>query len=278
MSSSISRLSARKQKTQVNSAVSLLQITDCHLGSQPGETLLGMDTDLSLRDVLTAAKANENPDVIMVSGDISNDAGAASYVRFLKIVDEYFPRVPVAWLPGNHDDPNCMLAVGHHPLELSHQVSGWNLIMLNSRIPMEEGGRLGEAELARLERELEAHPDLSAAVFLHHQVVPVGSAWVDQYLVEDCAEFFAIIDRFPQVKFVSWGHVHQAFYQQRNGVDLIATPSTCVQFMPNSDEFQVDSVMPGYRSYSLFQDGSFSSAVGRAEEREYLVDFAATGY
>jgi Icc protein len=274
----VSSLAERKQKTPANNAISLLQITDCHLGSKPNETLLGMDTDLSLRDVLAAAQSREHPDLIMVSGDISNDGGPMSYARFLKIVDEYFPRIPVAWLPGNHDDVNNMISIGVHPIEHSHQVNGWNLIMLNSRIPFEEGGRLGKAELDRLERQLEAHPDLAAAVFLHHQVVPVGSEWVDQYLVEDCTQFFDVIDRFPQVKFVAWGHVHQAFSEERNGVELIATPSTCVQFTPNSDEFKVDTIMPGYRSFKLFADGQYSSVVERAEEREYCLDIAATGY
>ena len=269
----------RKQKSvQADNAFSILQITDCHLGSKPNETLLGMDTDLSLRDVLSSARAQETPDLIMVTGDISNDGGGASYARFLQIVDEYFPQVPLAWLPGNHDIPDNMLSVGQHPIERSHQVRGWNLIMLNSRIPGEEGGRLGGAELARLEAELEAHPDLAAAVFLHHQPVPVGSTWLDQYLVEDNQAFFDIIERFPQVKFVSWGHIHQHFSQTRNGVELIATPSTCVQFLPNSDEFKVDTKMPGYRVYRLQADGHFHSRVERAGQREYHVDFAATGY
>ena len=256
----------------------LLQITDCHLGSECNSELLGLDTDQSLFDVLQLAKMDEQPDMIVVTGDVSGDAGLGSYSRFLAIMDKYFPRVPLAWLPGNHDEPDNMIAVGKHPIERSHVAGGWNMIFLDSRIPREEGGRLGERELQRLERELEAHPDLPAAVFLHHQPVPVGSEWLDQYVVVDADDFFQVIDRFPQVKMISWGHVHQDYYQQRNGVELIATPSTCIQFLPNSKDFKLDQTQPGYRFYELQPNGEFTTRVERALGAEYTVDMTATGY
>ena len=197
---------------------------------------------------------------------------------FLAIVDQYFPRTPLAWLPGNHDDPNNMMVVGRHPIEQAYTAAGWHFIFLDSRIPRQEGGRLGPRELQRLERELEAHPDLPTAIFLHHQPVAVGSAWVDQYVVEDADAFFEITDRFSQIKMISWGHVHQDFRQVRKGVDLIATPSTCVQFLPDSDEFQLDLQMPGYRYYELKADGSFETRVSRTEAKSYSIDMTATGY
>lgn len=256
----------------------VLQITDCHLGSECNTTLLGLDTDQSLYDVLQLAKADAKPDLILVTGDISGDASLSSYARFLSIMDSYFPQVPLAWLPGNHDDPNNMIAVGRHPIEKSYVAGGWNMIFLDSRIPEEVGGRLGERELQRLKHELEAHPDLPAAVFLHHQPVPVGSAWVDDYMITDADAFFEVIDAFPQVKLVSWGHVHQAFYQRRNNVDLIATPSTCIQFLPNEDEFHLDETQPAYRFYDFKPSGEYQSRIERAINEAYQVDMTATGY
>jgi len=256
----------------------ILQITDCHLGSECHAELLGLDTDQSLYDVLQVARYDERPDMVLVTGDISNDAGLGSYARFLSIMETYFPNVPLAWLPGNHDDPNNMIAVGKHPIERQHVAGSWNMIFLDSRIPGQEGGRLGERELARLEAELEAQPHLPTAIFLHHQPVPVGSQWLDQYVVLDSDAFFAVVDRFPQVKMISWGHVHQDFRAQRNGVELIATPSTCIQFLPNSDEFKLDQTQPGYRLYNLKENGSFDTRLERVVEANYAVDMTATGY
>jgi len=256
----------------------LLQITDCHLGSEPNTTLLGMDTDLGLHDVLGELKRQEEPDMLLVTGDISNDGGPVSYARFLSIVDQYFPDTPLAWLPGNHDDPDNMIAVGQYPIEQSSRARAWHCIYLNSRIPGEEGGGLGEHELKRLERELEQNPETPTAIFLHHQPVLVGSAWIDQYIVKDADAFFEITDKHPQVKLISWGHVHQDFVRQRNGVSLIATPSTCIQFLPNSDDFLLDTTMPGYRYYGLNTDGTFETRVGRCDSKAYTIDMTATGY
>ncbi len=267
-----------KQRRDNMDTFRVLQITDCHLGSECNSELLGLDTDQSLYDVLQLARADQRPDMILVTGDVSGDAGLASYSRFLAIVDQYFPGIPLAWLPGNHDEPNNMIAVGQHPIEKSHVAGGWNMVLLDSRIPGEEGGRLGERELQRLERELAAHPNLPAAVFLHHQPVPVGSKWLDQYVVRDADQFFEITDRFEQVKMISWGHVHQEFYQKRKGVALFSTPSTCIQFLPNSDDFKLDQTQPAYRFYDLRPNGEFTSRVERAVHVEYAVDMTATGY
>jgi Icc protein len=278
MSGTVTKLGSVTRKPNTMSTVRIVQITDCHLGSKPNESLLGLDTDESLRDVLDRIYANETPDLLLCTGDISNDAGATSYMRFLQIINEYFPQTPLAWLPGNHDDPANMLSVAGHPIEYSHQMGGWNLIFLNSRIPGEEGGRISEPELQRLERELSENSGVPTAIFLHHQPVPVGSAWVDQYVVENAQEMFDICDRHTQLKLISWGHIHQEYNGARNGVALMATPSTCVQFKPRSDEFVVSTAMPGYRTYSLFEDGHFESGVERVEEKQYGIDYASTGY
>ncbi len=256
----------------------LLQITDCHLGSQPNEELLGLNTDESLRDVLALMKEQEQPDMILCTGDVSNDGGVSSYERFLAFVREFFPETPLAWLPGNHDDPTNMDQVSDLPIEAHHAVAGWNLIFLDSKIPMEEGGELQPSELKRMECELQNHPDTPTIVFLHHQAVNVGSAWVDQYTIKNNETFFEIIDRYDNVKAVSWGHIHQEFNDVREGVSLLATPSTCVQFVPNRDDFQVDRIMPGYRHYKLYPDGKFTTKVHRILEKQYAINFAATGY
>ena len=256
----------------------LIQITDCHLGSTPGEELLGLDTDQSLCDVLDSIKRYEKPDMILCTGDISNDAGVKSYERFVEIINDYFPSAPLAWLPGNHDDPMNMDQVPKMPIAAHTIANGWNLILLDSRIPMEEGGALEQYELDRLDRELSNHPDAPTIVFLHHQPVPVGSEWIDQYVVKNANAFFKVIDKYDNVRAISWGHVHQEFNSHRKGVALMSTPSTCVQFTPKSKQFQVDSIMPGYRSYKLYDNGCFNTRVVRVEEKVYAINFASTGY
>lgn len=258
----------------------ILQITDCHLGRDRDETLLGLRTADSLTDVLHKARSDEGRfDLVLVTGDISNDGTPESYDRFLRLTRKNLPSTPIAWLEGNHDCPAAMRQIQTTPPLSRHlSIGGWRLILLNSRVPFEERGELPQSELERLEALLSAEPEAPTMIFLHHQLVPVGSAWLDQYVVSNAADFFAITDRFTNIKAISWGHVHQAFHKLRNGVDLIATPSTGIQFKPLRDEFMVDNTMPGYRVYELFANGTYQSEITRVDEHIYNIDYASAGY
>lgn len=256
----------------------LLQITDPHLGGKPGTHLLGMDTDKSLCEVLESVLRSETPDLIVATGDISSDGSAPSYVRFLKIMDQYFPDTPLAWLAGNHDDSDYMVSVAGHPIELSHSGGGWHFIFLDSHVPRKTGGRLSDKELGRLKKELDENKDKPTLVFLHHQPVLVGSDWIDQYAVDNAHDFFSIIDQYPQVKVVSWGHIHQEFVSSHSDIALLATPSTCVQFEPHSHIFKVAESMPGYRMFELFEDGQFTTEVKRVAIKSFSIDLESTGY
>ena len=77
---------------------------------------------------------------------------------------------------------------------------------------------------------------------------------------------------------VIWGHVHQTFEQQRKGVRLLATPSTCVQFLPDSKEFAVDMVPPGYRWLELYPDGTLKTGVERLQMIPGEIDLGTRGY
>ena len=62
-----------------------------------------------------------------------------------------------------------------------------------------------------------------------------------------------------KVRLAIFGHVHQAYDNTHNGIQIVGTPSTCRQFKPHSDEFAVDDRPPAYRRIELFADGHFST-------------------
>jgi Icc protein len=89
---------------------------------------------------------------------------------------------------------------------------------------------------------------------------------------------FDIIEQYPGVKGVLWGHVHQEVDYLRNGLRMLATPSTCIQFAGNSDDFKVDDLPPGLRHLQLQPDGSINTQVHRVTDRSFTVDLASSGY
>jgi Icc protein len=170
------------------------------------------------------------------------------------------------------------LAAGPVRLETSTRCGDWNLVFLDSTVPGEDGGHLDAWQLRLLDEALTADADSPALVCLHHQALPVGSAWIDSMALDDPDTFFAVIDRHPQVRGILWGHVHQEFSDVRNGVLLLGSPSTCVQFLPGSEDFALDALTPGFRWLDLHPDGRITTGVERVASYPDPVDQATGGY
>ena len=106
----------------------------------------------------------------------------------------------------------------------------------------------------------------------------MGSAWIDEQMVADHAGFFELLDRHDCVRGVLWGHVHQQLDTERQGVKLMATPSSCIQFAPGSYDFKLDDQPPGYRWLELRADGSILTGVSRVHGVSFDVDLDSSGY
>jgi Icc protein len=264
----------------ISQPLRLLQFTDTHLLADRQGRLLGLNTHESLKCVLDLSQKNHRqPDLVLVTGDLVHDGSDSGYAH----LQEYFRTfdVPVLLLAGNHDEARQLRdTTSSGPARLAKQIErgGWQIVLLDSSIPGNDGGRLAAAELALLDKQLSAAPALPALVCLHHQPVPMGSRWLDTMVLENAGEFFAVLDRHPQVRGVLWGHVHQEYDDMRNGVRLLATPSTCFQFKPHSIDFALDATAPGYRWLDLHPDGRIDSGVCRLARVSTHLDMQSSGY
>lgn len=258
----------------------LLQISDCHLGPLTSEALLGLNTDQSLQDVLALIQREDAQfDYMVCTGDIASAGHTSCYQRFMTILRQYHQK-PIAWLPGNHDSVPLMAQaeLNERPESDKVELGNWLILLLNSVVPGKVYGNFEPEELERLDAYLTANPSKHIMVMFHHQPVPVGSKWIDQYIIRNADALFAVIDRHPQVKALVWGHVHQDFRGMRGQLALIGTPATCVQFKPLCDNFTVDTLMPGYRWFDLHDDGTFDTGVARVTGKEYVIDYKSAGY
>ncbi len=257
----------------------LLQLTDMHLFADPEGELLGQNTRTTFELVLAMAEKTFWPaERLLLTGDLVHDETPAGY-RYLERRMEALA-TPCNCIPGNHDSPRVMsetLADGPLSTEPSVQCEEWNLVFLDSTIPGENGGHLNETQLATLEHTLARQQDRYALVCLHHQPVPVGSAWMDTMALDNPEAFFGVIDRHPQVRGVLWGHIHQEFVSRRRQVLLLGSPSTCIQFRPGSEAFAMDPLTPGFRWLELHADGQIETGVNRIAAYPRPVDLSNTG-
>jgi Icc protein len=106
----------------------------------------------------------------------------------------------------------------------------------------------------------------------------VNSAWLDQHSLKDADEFWNVVEKHDNIRAVLCGHIHQELDELHGGVRVLATPSTCVQFKPNSNEFALDIRSPGWRELELREDGSLLTEVKRLANGSFRPDFNAEGY
>ncbi len=242
----------------------VVQISDFHLKTQPGSRLWGADVDASLNAVLThIQKRDPTPDFILATGDLVGDEPDA-YHRVLRALEPL--GLPVYCLPGNHDFPATMsrtLRGGIVRWQRYFVAGPWQFVLLDSSFPGTPDGHLASGELGLLDTVLATDPERHTLVCLHHNPLPVGTAWLDTMTVSNGAALFAVLGRYPQVRAVVWGHIHGEFADQRGDIHLLATPATSVQFQPDTPEPRVDDLPPGYRWFELYPDGTLKTGVER---------------
>lgn len=240
------------------------QITDCHLLARAGERLHGRDPDESLARVLEEVRAC-SPDVVIVSGDLTEDGAPDAYRRLKTLLESL--DCAVACLPGNHDDAEAMrrhLVGGGIHMPASVSVGTWRLFLLDDTIPGRPEGRLGESRLAALEWLLHEHRGHRKLVFVHHQPVDTESPWIDGMGLTDGGPLLDLLARDGEVVSVAFGHIHHAFSHKRDGMRLYGTPATSFQARPAKQRFELDTDNgPGFRWFRLSDDGSFETGITR---------------
>ena len=248
--------------------IRIAQLTDTHLLPAGHRQFKGLDTARTLEQVIASINAEaERPDLVLATGDLAHEPLPEVYMRLRDILRQ--ANYPVFCLPGNHDVPELMhdiLNGGSLSTVKSLDCGGWRIILLNSVVAGKEHGHVSDAELRFLEQQLQARTAAHVLIALHHHPVDIGSPWMDAMKVTNGGEFLAIVRRFPQVRGVLWGHIHQDFHSQLGTVQLIGSPSTCLQFRPRTQQFEKDMLPPAYRKLNLHGNGDITTALQWLEQ------------
>jgi len=265
---------------RADAPIRIVQITDFHLLADPERTMMGINTEASFAAVLNATRQKHTPvDLVMLTGDLVQESTPATYSRLKRQLAAL--QAPCYCLPGNHDDPRLIeqvLAQDNIFFQPRVLLRGWQLICLDSTIPNDPCGYLRKQQMDLLASFLADQPERFALVCLHHSPLPTGSQWLDTMRLGNAEEMFAVLDRYPRVKGVIFGHVHQALDITRRGMRLLACPSTCFQFKPENGDFALDAVPPGYRWLNLYANGDIETGVERLDQVPEGLDMASAGY
>lgn len=237
----------------------LIQITDCHLHADPDARSRTGYPLAQLQNVVERAR-QMRPDIVLVTGDISQDETPDSYRCAATLFSSF--GCPWFWFSGNHDTPDLMDEV--HPLCDEIDLGAWRLVLLDSQVPGQAHGKLGKQKLERLAQRLEAD-ERPVLLALHHPPLTIGSDWMDTIGLKDCDAFWQTLAPYPQVRAILCGHIHQAFEQRLGNIVVYGCPATSDQFLSGSADFAVDDIaLPGFRVVDL-EGSRLSTWVERVE-------------
>ena len=220
--------------------------------------LRGVVTQSSLQQVLDHYQAGDwRADRALITGDLIQDESAGAYDRFRDLLLPLNMRMHC--VPGNHDIRDLMRPVCCRPpfsYCAKEEIRNWLMLGLDSCVSGSAGGEIADEEFERLDGIVATSDAEHIMICLHHPPVPMGSAWLDTVALKNGEQLLDRLQASGRVRLLVFGHVHQPYDAEHSGIRIVGTPSTCRQFEPGSEDFNVDDRPPAYRRMTLHADGS----------------------
>ncbi len=156
----------------------------------------------------------------------------------------------------------------------------WQILLLDSQVQSVPHGELSDDQLIWLDNCLAQQPDRHTVVMLHHHPLASGCTWLDQHSLRNSHMLAEVLTRYQNIEGILCGHIHQDLDVMWNGIRMLATPSTCVQFKPHCTNFTLDTAAPGWRYLELTtgDNPSLTTQLFRLDTDEFSPDLGSDGY
>ena len=211
----------------------LAQISDLHIGAGVGEADPARRAE---RVVAALADLDPAPDAVVVTGDLTQLGEPGEYARVRELLAPL--RMPVHALPGNHDvraalHDALLAGVDTGPgefLQYEARVGRLRVLVCDTIIPGEDGGRICADRIAWLDAALAADRETPTVVAMHHPPLTAGIEAMDEIGLEPGSrtELAGVLGRAPNVLRVIAGHVHRPMYSTCGGRPVFSCPSADV--------------------------------------------------
>jgi 3',5'-cyclic AMP phosphodiesterase CpdA len=227
----------------------LAHISDLHLNGTPRAAV----RVAQVMDQLRALPVP--PDALLVTGDIADHGDPAEYREAVRLLDAPFP---VLACPGNHDSRAALrtallgTASSQEPVNHAHRVGELTVLLCDSTVPGQAGGRLDYATLAWIEEEL-AGTASPALLAFHHPPVPVHHPMPDGIPLANPGDLGELLGRHPEVIAIVGGHAHTAAASVFAGRPVLLAPAvTWTLVMPPEPKSLADlAAEPGFALHTV---------------------------
>lgn len=231
----------------------VIQISDLHIAKNPRHRIYGLvNTQDTFLDVLNQVKA-EKPDLVIVSGDLSQDGSVESYSRLKEQLQTL--NCEVLTIYGNHDNPVSMQSnlIGNNIKHIPYkQTAAGTFIFCNSYQANLHSGLISASDLVNLENYLKSFSD--CIIVIHHHFVKLNT-FIDKYILENNVEFTTLLRQYQsKIKLCITGHVHNSYDNYISGLHVHSGLSSCIQ-LAKTETVLFDLKRPGYTVYNFTEHG-----------------------
>ena len=179
----------------------VVQISDLHVGSQFLQEKF---------DTLVSEVNELNPDVIVITGDLTNEGLMKEYEKAKSLIEQFNTKKIIA-ISGNHDYRNTgyLLFKRFFPFQTIHELNDdVVLVTVGTARPDRNEGEVGYRQNLWLERTMKKYKDKVKIVAMHHHLIAIPDTGSDQLTVVDAGDVLrTILD--TEVDVVLCGHKHR---------------------------------------------------------------------
>jgi Icc protein len=216
----------------------ILQITDTHIVCDGGFVSGRLDTAAALSRLISRIQSIRAQigtiDAVLISGDLSDDGTAQSYVRFKALLAPL--DLPLLAIPGNHDARAPMRAAfadqfeAEGPLDWATQIGDLSIIGLDTLVEGAGKGTLSAQSLTFLNASLAKAKNAPTLLALHHPPFRSGINFMDEIGLTNCDAFRDIVADYTGPLRIVCGHIHSMMVMDVGGHIAISAPSPCSTF------------------------------------------------
>lgn len=235
----------------------ILQLSDTHLVAKRGGPVYGKDPDAQLDAALDAcADQAGTVDLVLVSGDLSDDGSRESYRRLAARLGPI--GAPVLAFGGNHDDP--VLLARHFDTAATTRLGRWSIVVMDTARPPQTHGTVDIATATTL-LATAVEPGDPILLAMHHP--PISPSTRHAFSLDGAGDLIDLVAATPQVRAIVSGHLHEPFEMSLpNGAPVLGAPSTLTGAVHHGDTYDPGpGAVTGARIVTLNDDGTVTSEV-----------------
>lgn len=234
----------------------IIILSDLHI-TENGVKIWDTDTLAHFLSAKSLIAKEPNVDAVIICGDIA-DAGSSWVYNYVSSELNSL-RMPVYYVPGNHDSIVKMKEVFHqNALLSSFEINDWKFILLNSVMSDPHNpnknmarGFLNEHDLRTLKEELET--EKKVCIVLHHPPIE-QDGWLNRKLLDNKEELDSIIANDEKIRLVLYGHTHFHSTKKLGHITYICAPSVGFAFNNDLPKFQIDEGNEGFLTLNINGD------------------------